>query len=92
MCQSLSVSLGQMEALLIKHGLGTLFWCFLKKHKAHLGALFFFFWLKKNMNHYNYLLYPEGLTWTLIYYTKIVLRCCNTQTIFCLHIKRDEHG
>ena len=40
------------KAHLMKHALGMHFWCFLKKHKAGLGALFYFT-AKKDMNHQN---------------------------------------
>ena len=39
----------------MKRALGTLFWRFLKKHKAHLSTLFYFI-AKNDMNHQNYLL------------------------------------
>ena len=52
--QGLSTLLGQKKkkAHLMKHALGMHFWCFLKKHKAGLGALFYFT-AKKDMNHQN---------------------------------------
>jgi len=39
----------------MKHALGMFFWRFLKKHKALLGALFYFI-VKKDINHQNQLL------------------------------------
>jgi len=53
MPQGLSTLFGKTKAHLMKHALDMLFWCFLKKHKACIVVLLFYFIAKTDRNHQN---------------------------------------
>ena len=65
--------MAKKKALLMKCALGTLFWCFLKKHKACLGAFFYFIAKKIWIIKINCLIMKK---WhgPMIYYTNTILK------------------